>query len=213
MAPIIRKGKREDARFLAKVMLMASRGHLKLGVWDLIIGGDEKACLDYLTRLALAEPVSLCHYLSFWVAQCEGQPAVALCGFDPNQGGWPQVTENLDGSGRRWDGPPLTSASLRYAPRRYGHASPARRMERGSLRTSRRCRSFAGGVWWMRCSGSPGSRPQPRSSPVAIDGANRQPSAQKAYEKVGFKFFDEKRSADFEALIGSPGFRRLMMDL
>ena len=29
--------------------------------WDLLIGADETGCLDYLRRLAVAEPRSLCH--------------------------------------------------------------------------------------------------------------------------------------------------------
>lgn len=61
----IRRGKVEDADFLARVMMLASRGHLRRGVWDLIVGGSEENCLDYLRRLALSEPVSLCHYSEF----------------------------------------------------------------------------------------------------------------------------------------------------
>ena len=35
----------------------------------------------------------------------------------------------------------------------------------------------------------------------------------RAYEKAGFHFVDEKRSSDFEAVYGSPGISRLIMDL
>src|SRR5271166_212841 len=88
MSAKIRRGNAQDAVFLARVMMLASRGHLRRGVWDLIAGGAEDNCLDYLRRLALAEPVSLCHYSSFIVAECDGRPAAALCGFDPRYGGW-----------------------------------------------------------------------------------------------------------------------------
>ena len=37
--------------------------------------------------------------------------------------------------------------------------------------------------------------------------------AESAYNKAGFKFADEKRHHDFEALIGSPGMVRLLRDL
>ncbi len=37
--------------------------------------------------------------------------------------------------------------------------------------------------------------------------------AQRAYEKKGFRVLDEKRSADFEREIGSPGMARLVRDL
>ena len=83
MSVKIRRGKADDADFLARVMMLASRGHLHRGVWDLIAGGSEENCLDYLRRLALAEPVSLCHHSSFIIAEDDGRPAAALCGFDP----------------------------------------------------------------------------------------------------------------------------------
>ena len=38
-------------------------------------------------------------------------------------------------------------------------------------------------------------------------------AAQKAYEKAGFKFFDERRSAEFQAALGCPGFQRLTRNL
>ena len=88
MSVKIRRGRADDADFLARVMMLASRGHLQRGVWDLIAGGSEENCLDYLRRLALAEPVSFCHYSSFIVAEHDGRAAAALCGFDPRAGGW-----------------------------------------------------------------------------------------------------------------------------
>jgi len=37
--------------------------------------------------------------------------------------------------------------------------------------------------------------------------------AQNAYEKCGFKVVDEKRHPDFEAETGSPGMKRLLLDM
>ena len=67
---------------LAWVMFSASRSHLTRGLWDLIIGADEAGCLEYLRRLALAQPRSLYHYESFLVAEVAGERAAALCGFE-----------------------------------------------------------------------------------------------------------------------------------
>ena len=50
----IRPAKSSDAEFLAWVMLASSRSHVERGAWDLIIGGDDSRCLDYLKRLAVA---------------------------------------------------------------------------------------------------------------------------------------------------------------
>lgn len=91
----IRQGRNEDADFLAWVMLSASRAHLARGVWDLIIGGDDAICLDYLRRLAVAEPRSLCHCENFSVADVDGHAAAALSGYDMKTGGWALVGQAM----------------------------------------------------------------------------------------------------------------------
>ena len=84
----LRRANSGDAEFLAWVTLAASRSHLPRGLWGVIIGADEAGCLDYLTRLAVAEPRSLYHYSSYVVAEIDGERASALCGFEPRDGGW-----------------------------------------------------------------------------------------------------------------------------
>jgi translation initiation factor 4G len=88
METFVRRANSGDAEFLAWVTLSASRSHLTRGLWDLIIGADEAGCLDYLRRLAIAEPWSLYHYSSYIVAEIDGERAAALCGFEPRDGGW-----------------------------------------------------------------------------------------------------------------------------
>jgi hypothetical protein len=45
MSVRIRPGKKDDAAFLARVMMLASRGHLLRGVWDLIAAdGPLRVC-------------------------------------------------------------------------------------------------------------------------------------------------------------------------
>ena len=82
MAFHIRRGTADDAEFIAWVMFSSSRSHLTRGLWDVMIGADEAGCLDYLRRLALAEPRSLYHYESFLIAEVAGERAAALCGFE-----------------------------------------------------------------------------------------------------------------------------------
>jgi hypothetical protein len=50
MSARIRRGKAEDADFLARVMMLASRGHLRRGVWDLIAGGSEERWAPLASR-------------------------------------------------------------------------------------------------------------------------------------------------------------------
>jgi translation initiation factor 4G len=212
MAVTIRQGRREDARFLAGVMLMASRGHLKLGVWDLIIGGGEERCLDYLARLALTEPVSLCHYSSFLVAECDRRPAAALCGFDPRQGGWPVVAENQDRVAEQlgWTALDFEKSAARTSPIWPcipGQAEGAFIVENvATLPEFRRQGLTDALLAEVLKQGRKGHRLCQITMLIGND------PAQKAYEKHGFRFLDEKRSPEFEAALGSPGFRRLMLD-
>lgn len=95
MDSTIRRATRDDTDFLAWVMLASSRSHVSRGIWDLIIGADDAGCLDYLKRLAVAEPQSLCHYDSFLVAEADGLPAAAVSMFRPGESGWPLVSKAM----------------------------------------------------------------------------------------------------------------------
>jgi ribosomal protein S18 acetylase RimI-like enzyme len=210
----IRPAIRDDAEFLAWVMLAASRAHLRRGVWDLIIGADEAGCLDYLRRLAVAEPRSLCHYQSFLVAQVDGQPAAALCGFDMRGGGWATVAAAMANVQRDlgW-----TEADLSASHQRAGPAWSCFLPE-------------AGADWGIE---SVATRPefQRRGLAKALvdeivrEGAGRgckiaqittfigNEAACSVYEKSGFKVSDEKRCAEFASVVGAPGFVRLLRAL
>ena len=95
----IRGGRVDDAPFLSQVLLASSRAHLARGVWDLIIGGDDAACLEYLRRLVIVEPRSLYRYEMLRVAELEGARAAALGGFVSRSG--PLAEHDLTASGQR----------------------------------------------------------------------------------------------------------------
>ena len=117
MALRIRRGTLDDAEFLAWVMFAASRAHLKRGLWDLIIGADETGCLDYLRRLALAEPRSLYHCESFLIAEIDGERAAALCGFE-TRGAWEIVGDATSNVQRdlAWTEADRAASYLRVVP-------------------------------------------------------------------------------------------------
>jgi len=209
----IRTGKPDDADFLARVMMLASRGHLQRGVWDLIAGGSEENCLDYLRRLALAEPVSLCHHSSFIVAEHDAKPAAALCGFDPRAGGWEVLADAMKNVQRQkgW-----TRAHEKASADR---TSPVWQCTFDTL----------DGAWVIE---SVATLPEFRRRGLAdflmaeILGAGRarghriaqltiligNVAAQRVYEKAGFTVRDEKRHPDFEATLAAPGFMRMVRE-
>src|SRR3972149_3154060 len=79
---------RAHARFLAWVTLTAFRSQLERGFWDFMLGGDEAYKLRYLEALATTEQLHWVHHSAFIVAEVDGRPASALCGyFEPERGG------------------------------------------------------------------------------------------------------------------------------
>ena len=51
----IRTAKPEDASFLAQVILMAGRAHVKRGIWEVILGVREEECLAFLQLIAVTK--------------------------------------------------------------------------------------------------------------------------------------------------------------
>ena len=210
----IRRATREDADFLAWVMLMASRAHLKHGPWELMIGADEAGCLEYLKRLAVAEPRSMCHFESFFVADVDGRAAAALCGFRPGDEAWKTVGRAMANVQHElgWTKEDVAASQKRAEP--IGSCYPP----------------DAGADW---CIDFVATRPEVRRRGL-VDALLREAmragvergaklaqilqfvgndAAQAAYEKVGFTVHDERCSPEFEAAVGAPGFRRLMRGL
>lgn len=210
----IRRAAPDDADFLAWVMLTASRAHLERGPWDLIIGADEAGCLEYLRRLAMAEPRSMCHYESFLVAEIGGRAAAALCVFRAGDeasivAGQAMAKVECE---LGWTEQDVASSHQRMAP--IGACFPTE----------------AGADWCIDCVATlpeyrrrglvdallgeaiqQGVARGCKLAQILIFAGND--AAQAAYEKAGFKVYDESRSPEFEAALGSPGFRRLMRKL
>ena len=213
MSVKIRRGRADDADFLAQVMMLASRGHLRRGIWDLIAGGSEANCLDYLRRLALTEPVSLCHYSSFLVAEHDDRPAAALCGFDPRDGGWQLLNEAMQNVQRQkgW-----TTADERASADRtaavwqctFDTLDGAWVVESVATLPEYRRRGLVDALMAeiLRTGWTRGSR----LAQLTILIGNTP--AQRAYEKAGFRVEGEKRHRDFEAALGSPGFMRMVRE-
>jgi ribosomal protein S18 acetylase RimI-like enzyme len=210
----IRRGTREDADFLAWVMLAASRAHLKRGPWDLIIGSDDAGCLEYLRRLAVAEPRSMVHYESFFVADVEGGAAAALCGFKPDEAAWVTV-----------------GTAMAIVQRDLGWTDEDVAASHRRSQLIETCYPPDAGADW--CIDFVATRPEFRRSGL-VDALLREAMregvergaklaqivqfvgndpAQAAYEKVGFTVLDERCSLEFEAAMGARGFRRLMRKL
>lgn len=79
----LREATDADVPFVAWVMLAASRSHLDRGIWEYLYDRDEAATLSYLEALAVTDTVHLFHHSRFVIAEVDGRPAAAMCGYDP----------------------------------------------------------------------------------------------------------------------------------
>lgn len=211
MKALLRQATQRDSEFIAWAMLAASRAHLSRGVWDLVIGSDDIGCIDYLQRLAVAEPRSLCHFENFVIADVDGRPAATLCTFDPREGGWATVATAMSNVQRdlRWSDSDDAASQGRTAavwrcllpeigadwiienvatlPTFRGHGLAQQLLEHVMvIGTKRGCKL---------------------AQVTTYIGNTR---AERTYRRAGFAFMDEKQCADLLIVLGAPGFVRFV---
>jgi translation initiation factor 4G len=209
----IRPARPEDAEFLAWVILTAGRAHVTRGIWEVILDGTAQDNLDFLKRLAVTATPHLFHYSCYLIAESDGRPAAGLGGYDPRIFGYralrramPEVFEKL------------------------GYAGPDPEANKRAERVLCCIPEDSEGAWIID---SVATLPEYRRQGLvdrlllSILDRGRQKGfqraqiniyignmpAQSAYEKHGFKIFDEKCYPDFEAEIGSPGMARMLKNL
>jgi ribosomal protein S18 acetylase RimI-like enzyme len=214
----IRRANSGDTEFLAAVTLSASRGHLPRGLWDLIIGADEAGCLDYLKRLASAEPRSLYHYESYLIAEVAGCRAATLCGFETGSkspDAWSMVGDAMSNVRRDlgWTEPQVAASYQRVAPIWTACMPPDVGADFGienvaTLPEYRR-RGLIGALIheMLHTANGRGCRLAQITTYLGND------AAVAAYEKSGFRILDEKRCTEVQKILGVPGFIRLTRDI
>jgi ribosomal protein S18 acetylase RimI-like enzyme len=210
----IRPARTADARFLARMILMTGRGHVKKGIWEVVLGSREEECLAFLEILAATQIPHLFHYSCYLVAEIDNKRVASLGSYDPQVMGYhalkqamPEVLKKLglaeDASNKAanrserilaclpkdiigsWV---IDSVATLPAFRRKGIAS---KLLEKVLEQGRR-RGFSRAQINLYIGNSP---------------------AQEAYEKQGFKVVEEKLDQYFEGEIGSPGMLSMVKEL
>jgi ribosomal protein S18 acetylase RimI-like enzyme len=214
----IRPANSGDTEFLAAAMLSASRGHLSRGLWDLIIGADEAGCLDYLKRLASAEPRSLYHYESYLIAEVGGYRAAALCGFETGSKSpdtWSIVGDAMSNVRRDlgWTEAQTAASYQRVAPIWTACMPPDVGADFGIENVATvpeyRRRGLIGALIHeiLHTASARGCKLAQITTYLGND------AAVSAYEKSGFRILDEKRCTEVQRILGVPGFVRLTREL
>jgi translation initiation factor 4G len=202
-----------DVDFLAWASLTAARSHVETGIWEAFLGWDEERTLDYIRRVLVSDVEHWVHWTRFDVADVDGQPAAALCSYDPTTHGF----EPYMGVATALAAELMTPAEMEAA------------MTRGELIAS--CMSDEPANAWVI--ENVATRPEFRRRGLvdrlltrALDRGRdlgfeiaqisvflgNEP-ARACYIKHGFAHVDEKRSLEFEALMGFPGIERLQRAL
>jgi ribosomal protein S18 acetylase RimI-like enzyme len=209
----IRKAGKDDAVFLAWLILTAGRAHVNRGIWEVILNLPEDECLGFLKLLAVTETPHLFHHSCYLIAETEGMPVSGLGGYDPNVLGYDALQQALPEVFRNSGNAPPEGMEQGNPPRITACIPPALEgawvIDSVATLPDFRRRGIASRL--LDSILTVGRRKGFRQAQISIYIGNVP--AQRAYEKHGFRLLDEWRDPYFENEIGSPGIARLVCNL
>jgi ribosomal protein S18 acetylase RimI-like enzyme len=206
----IRPAQASDAGFIARNILASQRGPLPRGWFDVTLGWDEPQCVAFVERIATARVPSWWHVSHFIIAEIEGAPAASLCAL-PASGIGPAAKGAIEAAA---------------AESGLGASDVAAILRRGAY--TRNCWVQGEEGDWLieHVATVPDYRgrglvqglidhalatgAQAGFTRASISFLIGNEAAERCYAKAGFAFAEEKRDPAFEAITGSPGFRRFV---
>ena len=211
----IRHANPADASFLAKIILMAGRAHVKKGIWEVILGGTEEEVLRFLQCLSNTKIPHLFHYSCYLIAEEIGFGRIGgLGGYDPKISGYQALRQAIPEVFRKLNLPTIAIKDI---------------VERSSKLLACLPETIAG-AWVID---SVATLPEHRGKNAAGKLLNKileigkkqghsqaqvsmyignEPALQ-LYRKFGFEIIEENRDKYFEKNIGAPGMLSLARDL
>jgi GNAT superfamily N-acetyltransferase len=203
----IRRARPDDVRFLASVILSATRSHRPRGFFDLLLP-DEDLRTGLIEELVLQEKPSWWHHSLFWIALHQGRPAAALSGFDPSRlvPANDAVPAALAARGIAGEG--LAAGFARCAPVFACFHLPAPGawiVESVATLPAARGLGLAGALLDHVLAEGRAAGHALAQLTIMIGNA----PAQRVYESRGFRIHAEKRDPAFEAALGCPGLAQM----
>jgi GNAT superfamily N-acetyltransferase len=202
----------DDAAFLGWACVMAARSQMPRGWFDVVLQREESYVLEFAIYLTITTTVSWWHWSLFQIAEVDGAVASAMCGF---------------GDGRVYA--ESTAAMAEASERmRIPREVQAQFWSRGAFIVS--TATSEAGAWTIenvatkpefRGEGATDALLQRELHLARGSGFKRaqisffigNTRAERAYSRAGFVFAEEKRAADFEAAMGTPGTKRFARDI
>jgi translation initiation factor 4G len=210
--PELRPARAGDVPLIARVLEMSGRGHLERGAWDVLFpdGAERERAL----RRIAAGARSWCGHAVFRVAEVDGAAGAALAAFEPTAIGGTSLAGALADAFAElgWSAERSTEALERTAP--YMLCFP----------------DMPGGTWIVENVGTlPTHRRRGLAAALldlALEEGRRRGHARAqiscligneparfAYERAGFEVVEERTHPEFGALLGAPGFLRMVRPL
>ncbi|HEY1630100.1 MAG TPA: GNAT family N-acetyltransferase [Rhizomicrobium sp.] len=209
---MIRAATPADGDFLGWTIFTSARGHLPRGWFDIILEKPEPYCLDFCKRVVLARAVSWWHWSLFRIAEADGKPVGAACGFSDG-GVYMRSSEAMREAA---DGIGMTRAELealwprgKFIMTTVTGEDDAWTVENVAVVPQARGRGVTGAL----LADSLGLARAQGIKRAQISFLIGNEPAERAYAKAGFTFAEEKRDPVFEAAMGTPGVRRFARDV
>lgn len=202
----------DDAAFLGWAIVIAARGHLKRGWFDIVLQRPEEFCITFCARLANARARSWWHHSFFTVAEVDGTLAAAACAF-PDETPYHVSGEAMAEAAARSGIDAAEQAQLwprgQFIMSATSGDSKCWTIENVATRPDFRGRGIATGLIRNVLSNMYASGP----SGAQISFLIGNDPAERCYRGCGFSFAEDKTSEEFGAAMGVPGIRRLQRSL
>lgn len=212
MKPSLRAARPSDVPLVAQVLEMAGRGHLQRGAWDFVF--PDPADRTRALRTIAGGPSSWCHHGVFRVAEHDGEAGAALCCFEPRSLGGTSLAAPLAAAFGElgWDEPRRGRAAAPLGPfLRCFPDMPEGRfiVENVGTLPSHRRRGLVAAL--LEHALEDGRARGFESAQISCLIGNDP--AFFAYERAGFRVVESLAHPEFEALMGAPGYVRMLCAL
>ena len=210
----IRPAHKEDAPFLARMILMAGRAHVKKGIWEVVLGGTEEESLAFLQAVATTTMPHLFHYSCYLIAEINNNPVASLGGYDPQVMGYHALRQAIAEVLTKFGLPLEVGTAAGERSEKILACLPpevkgAWAIDSVATLPAFRRRGIAGKL--LEAMLEQGRRRGYTRAQINLYVGNYP--AQKTYVKHGFTVREEKRDPYFEKAIGSPGMLSMVREL
>ena len=211
MGTVIRPAGPEDKEKVAQLVYLAGSGHLVNSLFDGMFGSSRPETLKYLERLFAAESRSWFHWSRCFVAEVDGEVAATSCGYSETDGGLAELKHALvETTG--WQPAGYEAMGERIRPlMKVKPAAPhdVWIVENVAAFPEFRGRGLVRSL--LQAVFEKGREKGFKRAQITLVIGNVE--AERAYEKAGFRPFDEHTDASFEKVFGAPGMRTFVCDL